>query len=217
VLFRWFWAQERFLFWHALKFEIIGRLGRNFLPSCIQWLQGTCCKQECGGKVFSFLRALVSVYYTTFSHSAIPNINYSAWIARVFLWTTKMFFLIPVVQSLVREFYTPQIFNAPILIRMFGSLDFDKYKSLLYGKPSLRQIPVLWLVLSRSGVCSTDHFHGNVILFWSKAGKFKIGNQNSGKKTCEHCHSSQWKYWKKLKILKFLQNFKLSRIRNTST
>ena len=47
-------------------------------------------------------------------------------------------------------------------------------------------IPVLWLVLSRSGFCSTDRFHGNgptrVFLFWSEAGKFKICSQNSGKK-----------------------------------
>ena len=47
-------------------------------------------------------------------------------------------------------------------------------------------IPVLWLVLSRSGFCSTDRFHGNgptrVFLFWSEAGKFKICNQNSEKK-----------------------------------
>ena len=57
---------------------------------------------------------------------------------------------------------------------------------LLYGKPSLRQIPVLWLVLSWSGFYSTDRFHGNgpirVFLFWSKAGKFKICNQDSEKK-----------------------------------
>ena len=41
-------------------------------------------------------------------------------------------------------------------------------------------VPVLSLVLSRSGFCSTDHFHGNgpvrVFLFWSKAGKFNICN-----------------------------------------
>ena len=53
---------------------------------------------------------------------------------------------------------------------------------LLYGKPYLREISVLWLVLSRSGFCSTDRFHGNdpmrVFLFWSEAGKFKICNQN---------------------------------------
>ena len=60
-----------------------------------------------------------------------------------------------------------------------------QYGVLLYGKPSLRQIPVLWLVLSLSGFCSTDRFHGNgpthVFLFWSEAGKFKICNQNSEK------------------------------------
>ena len=48
-----------------------------------------------------------------------------------------------------------------------------------------RQIPVLWLVLSRSGFCSTDRFHGNspirVFLLWSEAGKFKICNQNRKK------------------------------------
>ena len=40
---------------------------------------------------------------------------------------------------------------------------------------------------SRSGFCSTDRFHGNgltrVFLFWSEAGKFKICNQISDKKT----------------------------------
>ena len=44
----------------------------------------------------------------------------------------------------------------------------------------------LWLVLSRSGFCSTDRLHGNgpirVFLFWSKAGKFNICNQDSEKK-----------------------------------
>ena len=29
------------------------------------------------------------------------------------------------------------------------------------------------------------------ILSWSKAGKFKICNQNSEKKNCEYCHSSR--------------------------
>ena len=71
---------------------------------------------------------------------------------------------------------------------------------LLHGKPSFRQIPVLWLVLSRSWFCSTDRFHGNgptrVFLFWSEALKFKICNQNSEKKI-EYCHSSQWNYQKK--------------------
>ena len=69
---------------------------------------------------------------------------------------------------------------------------------------------MLWLVLSRSGFCSTDRFHGNgpirVFLFRSKAGKFKICNQNSEK--CECCHSSLWNYQKKLKRLKFFRNFK---------
>ena len=57
--------------------------------------------------------------------------------------------------------------------------------NLLYGKTSLRQIRALWLVISRSGFCSTDHFNGNgpsrAFLSWSKAGKFKICNQNSEK------------------------------------
>ena len=48
-----------------------------------------------------------------------------------------------------------------------------KYYHLLYGKPSSRQIPVLWLVLSRPI---------RVFLFWSKAGKLKICNQDSEKK-----------------------------------
>ena len=57
--------------------------------------------------------------------------------------------------------------------------------NLLYDQTSLGQICALWLVLSRSGFCSTDRFHGNgpsrVFLFGSKAGKFKNCNQNSEK------------------------------------
>ena len=68
---------------------------------------------------------------------------------------------------------------------------------------------MLWLVLSRSGFCSTDRFHGNgpirVFLFWSKAGKFNICNQDSKKKVC---HSSHWNYQQKLKRLEFFRNFK---------
>ena len=51
------------------------------------------------------------------------------------------------------------------------------YSLLLYGKASLRQIPVFRLVLSRSGFCRTDRVHGNgptrVFLFWSEALKLK--------------------------------------------
>ena len=69
---------------------------------------------------------------------------------------------------------------------------------------------MLLLVLSRSGFCSTDCFHGNVpihvFLFWSKEGKFKICRQ--WKKKCENCHSSHWNYQQKLKRLKFFRNFK---------
>ena len=84
--------------------------------------------------------------------------------------------------------------------------------NLLHGKTSLRQICVLWLVLSRSGFCSTDLFHGNgpsgVFLFWSKAGKFKICNQNSEKK-CEYCYFSYRNCKKKLKRLpNFYWDFK---------
>ena len=57
---------------------------------------------------------------------------------------------------------------------------------LLYGKASLRQIRALWLVLARSGFCSTDRVHGNgprrVFLFWSKAGNFKIAIRTAKKK-----------------------------------
>ena len=70
---------------------------------------------------------------------------------------------------------------------------------------------MLWLVLSRSGFCSTDRFHGNgpipVFLFWSKAGKFNICNQDSEKK-CEDWYSSHWNYQQKLKRLKFFRNSK---------
>ena len=69
---------------------------------------------------------------------------------------------------------------------------------------------MLQLVLSRSGFCSTDRFHGKglirVFLLWSKAGKFKICNQDSEKK-CENCHSSHWNYLQKLKRLKFFPKF----------
>ena len=45
---------------------------------------------------------------------------------------------------------------------------------------------MFWLVLSRSGFCSTDRFHGKgstrVFLFWSEAHKFKICYQISEKK-----------------------------------
>ena len=73
-------------------------------------------------------------------------------------------------------------------------------------------VPVLSLVLSRSGFCSTDRFHGNgpirVFLFWSKAGKFNICSQDSEKKKCENCHSPHWNYQQKLKRLNFFRNFK---------
>ena len=79
-------------------------------------------------------------------------------------------------------------------------------------------MPALWLLLSRSGFCSTDHFRGNgpscVFLFWSKAGKFIICNQNSEKKkNCEYCHSSQWNYQKKLKRLKDKKDWKAKKLK----
>ena len=83
--------------------------------------------------------------------------------------------------------------------------------NLLHGKTSLRQICALWLVLSRSGFCSTNLFHGNgpsgVFLFWSKAGKFKICNQNS-EKTVNIVIFYSETYQKKLKRLpNFLVRF----------
>ena len=45
---------------------------------------------------------------------------------------------------------------------MLDTMLFYIYK--LYGKPSLRQIPVLWLVLSWSAFCSADRFHGIFVL-----------------------------------------------------
>ena len=45
---------------------------------------------------------------------------------------------------------------------------------------------MLWLVLSRSGFCSTDRFHGNgpirSFLFWSEAGKLNICKPKQRKK-----------------------------------
>ena len=81
---------------------------------------------------------------------------------------------------------------------------------LLYGKASLRQIRALWLVLARSGFCSTDRVHGNgprrVFLFWSR--KLQNLQSQQRKKKCGHCHSSSRNYQKKLKRLKFYWDFK---------
>ena len=85
---------------------------------------------------------------------------------------------------------------------------------IIIWQTQFSQIPVLWLVLSQSGFCSTDRFHGNgpirVFLFWSESGKFKICNQNSENKKCEYCHSSHWNYQKKLerRRLKVFRNFR---------
>ena len=61
-----------------------------------------------------------------------------------------------------------------------------KYQTLLYGKPSLQQIPVLWLVLSRSGFCSTDRFHGKVqsvyFCFGAKSANSKFATKTAKKK-----------------------------------
>ena len=54
------------------------------------------------------------------------------------------------------------------------------YVIILYGKASFRQIRAIWLVLFQSGFCSM--YPSRVFLFWSKAGKFKICDQNSEKK-----------------------------------
>ena len=62
----------------------------------------------------------------------------------------------------VRPFYTCLSRDlADIFHCAFGRDHYHKwrricYSFLLYGKPSSRQIPVLWLVLSRSGFCNTD-------------------------------------------------------------
>ena len=68
---------------------------------------------------------------------------------------------------------------------------------LLYGKPSSRQIPVLWLVLSRSGFCSTDRFHAVL----QQSQQIQNLQQRQRKKKV-------WNYQQKLKRLKFFQNFK---------
>ena len=54
------------------------------------------------------------------------------------------------------------------------------YVIILYGKASFRQIRAIWLVLFQSGFCSM--YPSREFLFWSKAGKFKICDQNSEKK-----------------------------------
>ena len=76
-------------------------------------------------------------------------------------------------------------------------------------------------VLGKS-LCSDWFFLGQdfavrptrVFLFWSEAGKFKICNQNSEKKNCEYCHSSQWNYQKKLKRFKDKKIEKLKRFKD---
>ena len=79
---------------------------------------------------------------------------------------------------------------------------------LSYGKPSLRQIPVLWLVLSGSGqdfavrTVSVETVQPVYFCFGAKP-----ANSKQRKKT-EYCHSSHWNYQKKLKRLKFFRNFK---------
>ena len=45
---------------------------------------------------------------------------------------------------------------------------------LSYGKASLRQIPVLWLVLSRSGFCSADRFQPMYFCFGTKAANLNL-------------------------------------------
>ena len=78
--------------------------------------------------------------------------------------------------------------------KIIKNVHYKNYNSNNYYYYMANPVPVLSLVLSQSGFCSTDCFHGNgpilVFLFWSKAGKFNICNQDSEKKKCENCHSS---------------------------
>ena len=46
------------------------------------------------------------------------------------------------------------VFGVVLLLKVY----WKAYLALLYSKASLRQIPVLWLVLCRSGFCRTDRF-----------------------------------------------------------
>ena len=71
-----------------------------------------------------------------------------------------------------------------------------------------------WFFLGRDfavRTISVETVRAMFFLFWSKAGKFIICNQNSEKKNCEYCHSSQWNYQKKLKRLKDKKTEKLKR------
>ena len=72
-------------------------------------------------------------------------------------------------------------------------------------QPVFRQICALWLVLPRSGFCSTDRFHGNspsrVFFFGAKPANSKIWTKPA--KKSEYCHFSQRSYQKMLKRLKF--------------
>ena len=179
MLFRWFWAQERFLFWHAPKFEIIDRLGRNFFPSLHTMTTGDMLQTKMWGKSI-FIPEGIGV-------SLLQNIFI---LCKLFSLDSKSLYVnnknvFP--NSSGAKFGKRILHPSNLGYAYFDkNVWFDKYKSLLYGNPSLRHIPVLWLVLSWSRFCSTDRFHGNgqtrVFLFWSKAGKFKICNQNSKKK-----------------------------------
>ena len=73
---------------------------------------------------------------------------------------------------------------------------------LLYGKPSPRQIPVLWLVLSRS----METVQSVYFCFGAKPANSKICNQDSEKKSMKivilHIETAE------AKRLKFFRNFK---------
>ena len=112
-----------------------------------------------------------------------------------FSWVWEPVGLTPVMASVLRWF-----FRLILVTRMACLIQMLKYcqNRTYYYMAN----PVL--VLSWSGFCSKDRFHGNgptrVFLRWSEAGKFRICNQNSeNKKSCKYCNSLQWNYQKKLK------------------
>ena len=61
---------------------------------------------------------------------------------------------------------------------------------------------MLWLVLSRSALCST------CIFLLERSWQIQNLQPKQRKKKCEYCHSWQWNYHKKLRRLNFFRHFK---------
>lgn len=74
-------------------------------------------------------------------------------------------------------------------LEKYKTYDFFQNRNIYYmAKPVLnKSVHSYWFFLGRDFAVQTNGLNC-VFLFWSKAGKFKIWNQNS-KKKCEYNHS----------------------------